>query len=316
MLLLQQYGLLILFANVLLEQIGLPIPAFPIMIVAGALAMNGQMIWIECLAVSLLACMISDYLWFTAGRHYGKRILSVLCRISISPDYCVSQTEDTFNRWGAKSLIVSKFIPGFSTIAPPLAGAMGTRRQSFFLFSISGALLWTTTGLTLGAVFHNSIDRILDVLSTMGLTALMIVGSLLALVIAVKYYERRRFYKTLRMARITVDELTEMIERGNEPVIVDARSRTAQQLEAPIPGALLYNRDAPDEVFSNVSKNIPIIVYCSCPNEASAAIIAKQLISHGFREVRPLIGGLDAWNAHVSRVTVMSEPLEAQPGRI
>jgi membrane protein DedA with SNARE-associated domain/rhodanese-related sulfurtransferase len=314
MLLLQQYGLLILFANVLLEQIGLPIPAFPIMIVAGALAMNGQMIWIECLAVSLLACMISDYLWFTAGRHYGKRILGVLCRISISPDYCVSQTEDTFNRWGPKSLIVSKFIPGFSTIAPPLAGAMGTRRKAFFLFSICGALLWTTTGLTLGAVFHNSIDRILDVLSTMGLTALMIVGSLLALVIAVKYYERRRFYKTLRMARITVDELTEMIERGHKPVIVDARSRTAQELEAPIPGALLYNREAPDEVFINVSKNIPIIVYCNCPNEASAAIIAKQLISHGFREVRPLIGGLDAWNAHVSRATVLSEPLEAQPG--
>lgn len=314
MLLLQQYGLLILFANVLLEQVGLPIPAFPILIVSGALAANGQMVWAECLIVSLLACMLSDYIWFTAGRHYGKKILNLLCRISISPDYCVSQTEDTFNRWGAKSLIVSKFIPGFSTIAPPLAGAMGTRRRTFMLYSISGGMLWVTTGLTLGAVFHNSIDRIMDVLSTMGMTALIIVGSLLGLVIAIKYYERRRFYKTLRMARITVDELTEMMERGSDPVIVDARSRTAQQLEAPIPGAMLYNRDAPDDFFINVSKSLPIIVYCSCPNEASAAVVAKQLIAHGFREVRPLIGGLDAWNERAARAAALQQRMEAQPG--
>ena len=314
MLLLQQYGLLILFANVLLEQIGLPIPAFPMLIVAGALAMNGQMVWIECLLVAMFACMLSDNLWFTAGQQYGEKILKLLCRISISPDYCVSQTEDTFGRWGAKSLIVSKFIPGFGTIAPPLAGAMGTRRQTFLLFSLSGAALWAATGLTIGAIFHNSIDHIMDVLSTMGMTALMIVGTLLGLVISIKFYERRRFYKTLRMARITVDELKEMINGGHEPVIVDARSHTAQQLEPSIPGALLYNREAPNDVFANVSRDIPIIVYCNCPNEATAAVIAKQLIAHGFREVRPLIGGLDAWNAHSSRSTVLPEPLEALPG--
>jgi len=315
MLLLQQYGLLILFANVLLEQIGLPIPAFPMLIVAGALAMNGQMVWVECLLVSLLACMVSDNLWFTAGRYHGEKILKLLCRISISPDYCVSQTEDTFGRWGAKSLIVSKFIPGFGTIAPPLAGAMGTRRRTFMLFSMSGATLWAVTGLTIGAIFHNSIDRIMDVLGTMGATALVVLGSLLALVVAVKYYERRRFYKTLRMARITVDELKDMINQGHKPVIIDARSRAAQQLEAPIPGALLYNRDTPpDQVFADVPKDSAIIVYCNCPNEATAALIAKQLIGHGFREVRPLIGGLDAWNAHSARPAVLPEPLEALPG--
>jgi membrane protein DedA with SNARE-associated domain/rhodanese-related sulfurtransferase len=313
MLLLQQYGLLILFANVLLEQVGLPIPAFPILIVSGALAANGQMVWAECLIVSLLACMLSDYIWFSAGRHYGKKILKLLCRISISPDYCVSQTEDTFNRWGPKSLIVSKFIPGFSTIAPPLAGAMGTKRKTFAIFSLSGGVLWVTTGLTLGAVFHNSIDRVMDLLSTMGVTALIVIGSVLALIIGVKFYERRRFYKTLRMARITVDELSDMIEAGHKPVIVDARSRTAQQLEAPIPGALLYNRDAPDDVFINVSKSFPIIVYCSCPNEATAAVVAKQLINHGFKEVRPLIGGLDAWNELVAR-SATGQNMEAQPG--
>lgn len=299
MVMLQHYGLLIVFANVLLEQIGLPIPAFPVLIVAGALTINGHMVWLECVMVSITACLLSDSLWFAAGRHYGTRILNLLCRISLSPDYCVSQTEDIFNRWGAKSLIVSKFIPGFSTIAPPLAGAMGTRVRRFLTFSLCGAALWSGTGLAVGAFFHSSVDRILDVLATMGLTALLILASLLASVVLLKFYERRRFYKTLRMARITVDELKELIERGLKPLIVDARSHTAQQLEPAIPGALLYSRDAPNDAFDNVSRDRPVIVYCSCPNEASAAIIAKQLISHGFRHVRPLIGGLDAWNAHL-----------------
>jgi rhodanese-related sulfurtransferase len=189
---------------------------------------------------------------------------------------------------------------------------MGTGRKTFTLFSLSGGTLWAATGLTLGAVFHNSIDRVMDLLSTMGMTALIVIGSVLALIIGVKFYERRRFYKTLRMARITVDELSEMIDGGDKPVIVDARSRTAQQLEAPIPGALLYNRDAPDDAFINVSRGIPIIVYCSCPNEATAAVVAKQLINHGFKEVRPLIGGLDAWNELVARQAA-NQPLEAQP---
>jgi len=311
MLLLQHYGLLILFGNVLVEQVGLPIPAVPILVVAGALAANGQLVWIECLLIALFACMLSDIIWFSAGRHYGKKILNLLCRISISPDYCVSQTEDTFNRWGPKSLIVSKFIPGFSTIAPPLSGAMGTPQRRFLAYSLSGGLIWAGTFLTVGALFHDSIDRIMDVLSTMGMTALMIVGGLLALVIGVKYYERRRFYKTLRMARITVDELKNMIDDGHEPLIVDARSRTAQQMEPAIPGALLYNRDAPDEVFIDVSRDRPIIVYCSCPNEASAAVVAKQLISHGFRQVRPLIGGLDAWKDLNGDTVVVGKPQQA-----
>jgi membrane protein DedA with SNARE-associated domain len=124
--LIHTYGVLIVFLIVLLEQIGLPIPAFPVLIVAGALAVNGGPGWPLQLAVilgaSLVACLISDYFWFRAGRYFGRRILSLLCKISLSPDSCVSQTHDNFMRWGDKSLVVAKFIPGFNTIAPPLAG--------------------------------------------------------------------------------------------------------------------------------------------------------------------------------------------------
>src|SRR4051812_9480806 len=196
--LLQTYGVLIVFAVVLLEQIGLPIPAFPVLIVGGALAMVGDFSWPACLGVSLAACLISDFFWYFAGRYYGKRILKLLCRISLSPDYCVSQTEDNFNRWGPKALVVAKFIPGFNTIAPPLAGAMGTSNATFLGFSVLGGLFWSGTGIAIGAFFHTSVDQVLDILSTMGTTALIVLGVLLLLFVSFKYVERKRFHQSVQ----------------------------------------------------------------------------------------------------------------------
>ena len=297
LLLLQQYGVLVVFAIVLLEQIGLPIPAFPILIVAGALAVDGDTSWAAVLAASLLACLISDYFWYRAGRHYGKRILALLCRISLSPDFCVSQTEDNFKRWGPKSLVVAKFIPGFNTIAPPLAGAMGTGTRKFLIFTVIGALLWSGTGIGIGAVFHASVDRVLDILSTMGSTALLVLGALLVLFVLFKYVERKRFQRTLRIDRISIDELNLLIEQGHDPVLVDARSATAQTLAPAIPGALLFAGGAPNSDIAALAKDRHIVVYCSCPNDATAAHVALQLHGYGYRRAKPLLGGLDAWNA-------------------
>lgn len=295
--LLQQYGVLIVFAAVLLEQIGLPIPAFPVLIVAGALAVDGDTSWPLVLAVSLAGCLISDYFWYRAGRRYGKRILAVLCRISLSADYCVSQTEDNFRRWGPKGLVVAKFIPGFNTIAPPLAGAMGTGIGTFVLFSVLGALLWSGAGIAIGAYFHASIDEVLATLDTMGGTALFVLVSLLLLFMLYKYVERKRFLLKVRTERISIDELRELIAQGHEPVLVDARSATAQQLQPPIPGALRFSGGTPVPAIAALGKDRHIIVYCSCPNDVSAASVAQQLHAHGYHRARPLRGGLDAWNA-------------------
>lgn len=296
-LLLQQYGVLIVFAVVLVEQIGLPIPAFPLLIVAGALSVDGDTSWSAVLVVSMVACLISDYFWFRAGRHYGKRILKLLCRISLSPDYCVSQTEDNFNRWGPKALVVAKFIPGFNTIAPPLAGAMGTSTSRFLGFSIAGGLLWSGTGIGIGSFFHTSIDQVLDILSTMGTTALIVLGVLLLMFVSFKYVERKRFHQSVQVDRITVDELKKLMDQGLEPVLVDARSVTAQMLEPAIPGALIFNGGEPIPAIASLPKDRHIIVYCSCPNDVSAAHVAKELHTHGYKRAKPLHGGLDAWNA-------------------
>jgi membrane protein DedA with SNARE-associated domain/rhodanese-related sulfurtransferase len=295
--LLQTYGLLIVFGTVLLEQIGLPIPAMPILIVAGALAAGGEISWPACIAVSLAACLISDYFWFRAGRFYGKRILRLLCKISLSPDYCVSQTEDKFRRHGSKSLIVAKFIPGFNTIAPPLAGAMGTSTPRFLAFSMAGGLLWSGTGIGAGAFFHASVDQVLETLETMGGAALIGLLGLLALFVLYKYIERRRFLGSLAVERIQVSELRKLIDDGQAPLIVDARSLTAQQLESAIPGALDYQSCEPGKLMASLDKDRHIVVYCSCPNDVTAAQVARQFLVNGFHRARALHGGIDAWNA-------------------
>jgi membrane protein DedA with SNARE-associated domain/rhodanese-related sulfurtransferase len=304
-LLIQTYGVLIVFGIVLLEQIGLPIPAMPILIVAGALAAGGEISWVACLAASLAACLVSDFFWFRAGRFYGKRVLRLLCKISLSPDYCVSQTEDKFNRYGAKSLIVAKFIPGFNTIAPPLAGAMGTSTPRFLAFTAAGGLLWSGVGIGAGAWFHDRVDNVLDTLDTMGGAALAGLLALLALFVLYKYIERRRFLGSLAVERIQVHELRDLIDGGQAPLIVDARSVTAQQLEHAIPGSLNYLSCDPGELMASLDKDRQIVIYCSCPNDVTAAQVARQFLTNGFHRTRALHGGLDAWNAH--------RPVAAEP---
>lgn len=298
LLLIQQYGVLLVFATVLLEQFGLPIPAFPVLVVAGAMAVDGGASWQWCLLAVLLACLICDYFWFRAGRYYGKRVLRLLCRISLSPDSCVNQTEDRFRRYGPKSLLVSKFVPGFNAIAAPMSGALGTGTRQFLGFASTGALLWGGSGIAIGMVFHDSVDRVLEGLETMGSTALMVVGTLLALFIAYKYVERRRHRASMAVPRIGILELKALIDGGHDPVIIDARSVTAQALEHAIPGALLYAECEPGQLMAGLDRDRHIVVYCSCPNDVTAAQVAKAFLANGFHRARPLLGGLDAWHAH------------------
>lgn len=295
--LIHTYGVLLVFGVVLLEQIGLPIPAFPVLIIAGARAVDQGANWPLFLGASLLACLISDYFWFRAGKYYGKRILRLLCKISLSPDSCVSQTEDNFMRFGSNSLIFAKFIPGFNTIAPPLAGAMGTATSRFLWLSVAGALLWSGVGMGLGAWFHGSVDDVIHWFETLGSTALMVVLGLLALFVLLKYIERRRNLGGANLPRITPAEVKALLEAGHDPLIVDARSVTARQMEAGIPGALAYRDTVPERLMATLDRDRHIVVYCSCPNDVTAAQVAKEFVQNGFHRARPLGGGLDAWNA-------------------
>ncbi len=298
--LLEIYGVLIVFAIVLVEQGGLPIPAFPILIVSGALAMTDGISWYACIGVAVLACLIADAFWFSAGRFYGSRVLRLLCKISLSPDSCVSQTEDKFARFGAKSLIVSKFIPGFNIIASPMSGALGVSTPSFLAYSITGSLLWSGTGVALGAYFHRSVDQVLSLLSTMGSTALMVILALLGAFVLYKYLERVRFRRKMEVERISMSEFASLIEAGHAPIIIDARSMTARQLEDAIPGAVGFDANDPGAFMAGLDKERHVVVFCNCPNDVTAAQVASQFLAHGFARARPLKGGLQAWREHRS----------------
>jgi len=155
------FGLGLLFFNVLVEQLGLPVPAIPTLIVAGALASAGRLPAAGVCSVALAACMIGDSVWYVTGRIYGVRVMRLICRISLTPDICVSQTQSSFERWGAGALVVAKFVPGLSMIAPPLAGAT---RMSFLRFAGSsalGAALWVGAALLAGIVLRPEIMRLL-----------------------------------------------------------------------------------------------------------------------------------------------------------
>jgi membrane protein DedA with SNARE-associated domain/rhodanese-related sulfurtransferase len=293
-----RHGVTLVFLNVLLEQIGLPVPAVPTLIVAGALAANGQLSAPAVFGVAVLACYIGDGLWFAGGRIYGRRVLRLLCRISLSPDSCVRQSEYQFERWGKAALVVSKFVPALSTVTPPLAGAMRMGWPSFIVLNGIGIVLWAALPIGAGMLFSNQIDRAIAALESYGVVALMLAGAALAAYIAFKWWERQRFYRALRLARITVGELRDLIERGKRPVVVDVRSEVARNADARfIPGAIIIGVGDIEARLRDLPRDRDIVFYCSCPNEASAAQVAKKLIELGYKRVRPLAGGLDAWLA-------------------
>jgi membrane protein DedA with SNARE-associated domain len=259
-----KYGLSLIFINVLLEQLGLPIPALPVLVVAGALAVERDLSAPRVLIVAVAASLIADALWYQLGRRYGFRILKVLCRVALSPDSCVRQTTSIFEKWGMPSLIVAKFVPGFSTVAPPLAGAIKARFLPFLFYDGTGALVWAGAGVAAGMVFHQAIDRGLEFLASVGSRAVLIVGGALALFIAVKWWQRRRFYKLLRMARISPADLSRLIEERRDPIILDVRTKGSRAADPRrIPGARLLEFSEIPEKLAGLPQDREIVLYCT-----------------------------------------------------
>ncbi|RDS86246.1 DedA family protein/thiosulfate sulfurtransferase GlpE [Dyella psychrodurans] len=294
--LIAEYGVLLVFLNVLVEQAGAPLPAVPTLVVAGALISAGKLPLVPVLLVALIACLLSDLVWYWAGRHFGAAVLRTLCRISLSPDSCVKQSELRFQRWGGQILLIAKFVPGLSTIAPPMVGALKLRPHVFLFLDGLGSLIWAGVMVGLGYVFAQQIDHVLMMLASAGIVAIEFVGALLMAYILVKWWQRRRLLLSLRLARITVDELHGMIEGGEEPVVVDVRSQATRVVDNRIiPGAVMVNLGGIEQELDHVPIDRAVVIYCSCPNEVSAAKAAKTLMMQGYRRVRPLLGGLDAW---------------------
>jgi membrane protein DedA with SNARE-associated domain/rhodanese-related sulfurtransferase len=296
--LITRYGLALVFANVLIQQMGLPIPALPTLIVAGALAADGKISALALFAVAFIACAISDATWYTVGRLFGRRVMKLLCRISLSPESCVRQSEYLFHRWGNLTFVLAKFVPGLLTISPAMAGTVRLGRWSFALLDGLGAAIWAGVAIGTGMLFHREISHLIGNLRELGAIATAVIGVLLGGYVASRWWQRRRFYNRLRMARISVHEVHRLIAEGQRPVIVDLRTSLVRDQDSrSIPDALVMDVSEVDRWLDEVPTDREIIFYCTCPNEAAAARVARKLMDLGYPHVRPLLGGLDAWIA-------------------
>jgi membrane protein DedA with SNARE-associated domain len=259
---LAQYGLWLVFGNVLLTQLGAPLPALPTLVVAGALAQQGHWHAGLVVGVAIAASLLGDLPWFAAGRYYGHRAINAMCKVAIEPDTCVRQTENIFERWGPPSLMVAKLVPGFATVAPPIAGAFRLALGPFLVYSAIGAGLWAGVAIGLGMIFHSQVSLALKWLSGMGTWGLAI-GLVAVFYLALKWLERWLFVRVIRMVRITVNELHELMRTGAGPVILDARSTGARKLDPRrIPGALIVDAEAP-VLHAEVAPDRDVVIYCT-----------------------------------------------------
>jgi membrane protein DedA with SNARE-associated domain len=259
-----KYGVALVFGNVLVEQIGIPIPALPTLLVAGSLARGGKLSLLTLLAAAVGASLAADTIWYFLGRRYGHRVLKTLCRVSLSPDSCVRQTEGIFEKWGMASVVVAKFITGFSTVAPPLAGAMGAKLPAFLFYDALGTILWAGGALLVGFIFHRAIEDVLAFLESLGTGALYLLAAALVLFVLFKWWQRRRFYKALRMARISVEELRKLFEKGEKPVVVDVRHEGERRRDPRrIPGAMTMGISEIDAKLPGIPPEVEIVLYCT-----------------------------------------------------
>jgi len=291
-----RHGALVLFAAVFVEQLGVPLPASPWLLAAGALAGAGKMSWLAALSAAVFGSIIADSIWFYLGRYRGQQVLGLLCRISLEPDSCVRRTQDLFTRYGMRGVVVAKFVPGLSTLASPMAGSSGVSAPRFFFFDVLGSLLYAGLFILVGVLFSHQLEQVIDALAGLGRGALGVIAGLVALYIGYKYFQRRRLLRELGMARITVDELHQKQEAGESLVILDLRPHSElQKNPSLIRGAIHVAMDEVHRREPEFPRDRDIILYCSCPNEVSSAKAALLLYRSGILRVRPLLGGIDAW---------------------
>jgi membrane protein DedA with SNARE-associated domain/rhodanese-related sulfurtransferase len=294
--LLQTHGYWFVLVAVLVEQIGVPVPAFPVLVIAGALVAEGTLSAPAVLAIAVVAALLGDLLWFQFGRHFGSRVLGWMCRLSLSPDRCVTDAERVFARFGLKALLVTRFFPGLAAIAPSLAGLSGYRRAPFIVFDALGGAIWSGAALAVGYVFHAEVERALAALQRLGLGAVMLILALLAMYVLWRVWRRRAMRLAMAVPRMTPEALVAALAGDAPPVVIDLRGPALRAAEpAPVPDA----RGVADPARERWSDWLPydrdIVVVCACPDEASAAAVAARLRAQGWTRAHALRGGFAAW---------------------
>jgi membrane protein DedA with SNARE-associated domain len=258
------YGYWLLFATVLAEQLGLPIPAVPALLAIGALAGLGDFSFGLALLVAFVACVGADFVWYYLGRTRGQSILNLLCRLSLEPDHCVSRTKGLFGRYGDKGLLVAKFLPGFSTVAPPMAGLTRMSALRFLLLDGAGSLLWTATFLGIGYLFRIQLEDAAEVLARFGSSFGAMIAVVLVLYAIWQLIQRRKFLLSLRAARVSPEEVMARLNAGESLVIVDLRLKGDIQADpVRLPNAIHFTLEELEARHQEIPRDREIVLYCS-----------------------------------------------------
>jgi membrane protein DedA with SNARE-associated domain/rhodanese-related sulfurtransferase len=298
---LQRDAVAIVFLNVLLQQLGLPVPAVPTLLLAGSLATAPGHAG-KILAAAVAASVLADWLWYHAGKLYGYRVLTGLCKLSINPASCVNQTEARFMRWGLLSLVLAKFIPGFSTVAPPIAGALRMSQAGFLLAAGAGGALWAGFALGAGWALKDTVHALIVALDRHSGTAAAVLLVLACAWLGWKFWQKHRFHRLGALPAITADELIAAMKAQPAPLVLDLRSATMIAATRPIPGSRVAQHDDLALAVGEWPRNQPIVTLCACPEDAGAIQAAHRLRESGYLSVRPLRGGYEAWASAYERL--------------
>jgi membrane protein DedA with SNARE-associated domain len=261
---LSEHGYWALFFTVLAEQLGLPIPAVPILVAAGGLAGLNQISGWTCVFVAVIACLLSDSVWFWMGRKRGQSVLKTLCRVSLDPEACVSQAKDWFARMGNTALVIAKFIPGFSTAAPPMAGVNRMSFAQFLILDTAGSFVWAGLSVGAGYLFRNQMEVVLESLNRVGSSLGFLLAACFGGYVVFKWQQRQRFVRKLRVSRITPAELRDRTLAGDRMAILDLRrAGEVEDVGAKIPGALWFSLSELETRHREVPRDREIVLYCS-----------------------------------------------------
>jgi membrane protein DedA with SNARE-associated domain/rhodanese-related sulfurtransferase len=294
----EQYGLVMLPALAVAEQIGIPLPAVPALLAVGALAAQGRISIALVLGAICVAALAADFAWYELGRRRGAWVLARLARLSRDPDACVRRAESIFVRHGARSMLAAKFLPGLTTVMPPLAGVFAVSRVRFALYDLTGVLLWAGTWLALGYFFCDAIVLITDRVTALGRLLGLVLVTAVAGYILIKYGRRHLFLRKLRTTPRSPKALKRRLDAADDVTIIDLRTPLDVKVTPyAIPRSRWLTADAIDEHEAEFLRSREVVLYCASPHEATSALVALQLKNKGITRIRVLEGGLAEWMA-------------------
>ena len=296
--LIDQFGAWIVFINTLVHEAGVPAPLTPTVLVAAAAMSDAVKQTLELTAAIVVGSVLGNAIWFALGRKYGSRVLTRLCKLSLSPHSCVTKTGAAFGRWGSSLLIIGRFIPGVSLVAPPIAGALGMSWGRFLCFSALGAALWAVPIILLGYLLKEAVASALLVLQDSRVGLALVVAAAVALYLAWRYVRRQQAMRIKGVPRVAPAALYGELLLPDAPIVIDVRSDDAARVPGPhIAGARFHSLHSLHTLPLEQLAGRGVVLYCACPEEASAAMGALVLQGRGHLDARALQGGIEAWVA-------------------